>query len=89
MFYEALEKLSSNDIRSLAGFGVHPSRVSDWKGKRRLPTRPQALALAHVAGLDFQALDRELTLIELQTEAEKNSGFRTLIPRLVQSAAAL
>lgn len=89
MFYEALEKLSSDDIRALAARGVHPSRVSDWKAKRRLPTRPHAYAFATVAGLDFDALERELTLMEIKAEADKNSGFRSLVPSLARRVAAL
>lgn len=79
MFFEALEKLTPDDIRSLAARGVERTRVSDWKAKRRVPTRPQAYALATVAGLDFDKLERELTLIEIEHDAQKNSGFKSLI----------
>lgn len=80
MFFEALEKLTPDDIRNLAAKGVDRARVSDWRAKRRVPTRPQAYALAHVAGIDFDSLERELTLIEIEQDAQKNSGFRALLP---------
>lgn len=79
MFFEALEKLSPNDIRMLAAKGVPHSRVSDWKARRRVPTRPQAYALATVAGLDFDKLERELTAIEMEQDARKNAGFAMLL----------
>lgn len=79
MFFEALDKLSPNDIRLLAAKGVPHSRVSDWKAKRRVPTRPQAYALATVAGLDFDQLERELTAIEIEQDAKKNAGFASLL----------
>jgi hypothetical protein len=79
MFFEALEKLSPNDVRSLAAKGVPQPRISDWKAKRRVPTRPQAYALATVAGLDFDTLERELTLIEIEHDAQKNDGFADLV----------
>jgi hypothetical protein len=79
MFFEALERLSPDDIRSLAARGVHGSRISDWKAKRRVPTRPQAYALAVVAGLDFDKLERELTLLEIEHDAQNNAGFLDLL----------
>jgi transcriptional regulator with XRE-family HTH domain len=82
MFFEALDKLTPDDIRQLAAKGVDRSRVSDWRARRRVPTRPQAYALAHVAGIDFDALERELTVIEIEQDAQKNSGFKSLLPAL-------
>lgn len=79
MFFEALEKLTPNDVRALAAKGVPQPRISDWKARRRVPTRPQAYALATVAGLDFDSLERELTLIEIEQDAKKNDGFADLI----------
>lgn len=79
MFYETIDRLNADDVRQLAARGVTPARVSDWKAKRRVPTRPQAYALATVAGIDFDTLERELTLIEIEQDATKNSGFRDLL----------
>ncbi|NPC57019.1 hypothetical protein [Caenimonas soli] len=79
MFFEALEKLSADDIRSLAAKGVERSRVSDWKARRRIPTRAQAYALATVLGLDFDRLERELTFLEIEHDAQKNAGFMDLL----------
>ena len=79
MFFESLEKLTPNDVRALAAKGVPQPRISDWKARRRVPTRPQAYALATVAGLDFDSLERELTFIEMEHDAEKNDGFAALI----------
>lgn len=82
MFFEALDALTPDDIRNLAAKGVAQSRVSDWRAKRRVPTRPQAYAFAHIAGIDFNALERELTAIEIEQDAQKNSGFKSLLPLL-------
>ncbi|MBX3655214.1 MAG: hypothetical protein KF686_13605 [Ramlibacter sp.] len=79
MFFEILENLSANDIRALAANGVQQPRVSDWKARRRVPTRPQALALATVKGINFDELERELTLIEIEQDAHKNEGFAALL----------
>ncbi len=79
MFFEALDKLTPDDIRNLAAKGVERARVSDWRAKRRLPTRPQAYALAHVTQIDFDTLERELTLIEIEQDAQKNSGIKALL----------
>jgi hypothetical protein len=89
MFFEALATLDADQVRQLAARGVPPARVSDWRAKRRLPTRPHAYALAHVAGLNFDALERELTMIEIQQEAENNSGLRSLLPTIKKAVATL
>lgn len=82
MFYECLDRIDANATREMASFGVQPVRVSDWRARRRLPTRPQALALAHVMKLDFDKLERELTSLEAEKDAEKNSGVAVLMKSL-------
>lgn len=79
MFLQTLEKLSAADVHALATKGVPNARVSDWRKGRRIPTRPQALALAVVAGIDFDELNRELTMIEAKEDAKKNPGFASLL----------
>jgi hypothetical protein len=79
MFFEILEKLSPADIHDLATKGVPHTRVSEWKSGRRLPTRAQALALAMVAGVDFGKLEYELAIIETKKDAQKNTGFVSLL----------
>ncbi|MFM2276391.1 MAG: hypothetical protein RL211_2263 [Pseudomonadota bacterium] len=79
MFLQAIEKLSAADIHALATMGVPNARVTDWKKGRRIPTRAQTLALATVAGIDFDSLERELTWIETTKDAEQNPGFASLL----------
>lgn len=73
MFYEAIEAMKADDVRKLTAAGISASRISDWKHKRRLPTRPQTLVLCTVLRLDFDLINRELTTIEARQDAEKNS----------------
>ncbi|MGQ2998080.1 hypothetical protein [Variovorax sp.] len=82
MFFDALERISANEARAMAAHGVSPARISDWRKKRRLPTRAQALALATVMDLNFDQLERELTIIETKADAETNEGFATLLQKL-------
>lgn len=82
MYFEALDRLTANDTRAMAAHGVSPARISDWRKKRRIPTRAQALALATVLDLNFDHLERELTVLETEQDAEKNAGFATLLSNL-------
>ncbi|WP_454914281.1 hypothetical protein [Variovorax gossypii] len=82
MYFDALERISANDARALAAHGVSPSRITDWRKKRRIPTRAQALALATVMDLNFDHLERELTILETEADAEKNDGFAALLKTL-------
>ena len=79
MFFQLLENLSPQDIHALAANGVPHTRVSEWKRKKRLPTRAQALALSRVAKVDFGKLEYELALMETEKDAERNIGFMTLL----------
>ena len=79
MFLQTLDALTPNDRRELAALGVDPSRISEWKAKKRLPTRAQALALSKVKQLDFDALERELVLLETEHDAKKNQGYAALL----------
>jgi hypothetical protein len=79
MFQQCLEQIDANATRELASLGVPAARVTDWRKGRRLPTRPQALALAHVTKCDFDELERELTALEAAKDAEKNSGIAKLM----------
>lgn len=79
MFHDCLTQIDANATRELAALGVPGARVSDWRAGRRLPTRPQALALAHVMRLDFDELERELTALEAAKDAEKNNGVAKLL----------
>ncbi|BEP50060.1 MULTISPECIES: hypothetical protein [Variovorax] len=82
MFFEELDKLSPDDMRALAAHGVPQPRVSDWKKGRRIPTRAQALALATVRNLNFDKLERELTILETKADAQKNAGFAQMLASL-------
>ena len=83
MFQQCLQKIDANATRELASLGVPAARVTDWRKGRRLPTRPQALALAHVTHADFNELERELAGLEAAKDAEKNHGVANLM-RLLQ-----
>lgn len=89
MFQQCLAKIDANATRELASLGVPAARVTDWRKGRRLPTRPQALALAHVTDSDFNELERELATLEAAKDAEKNSGVATLLKRLQLPAPVL
>lgn len=82
MFQQCLEKVDANATRELASFGVPAARVTDWRKGRRLPTRSQALALAHVTEGNFDELERELSALEAAKDAEKNRGVARLIAQL-------
>lgn len=79
MFFTQLENLTPDQIRELAANGVPAPRISDWRNKRRIPTRAQALALATVCGMNFDRLERELTIMETQADAAKNAGFAHML----------
>lgn len=82
MFYEALEKLSADDVRRLTAAGVAAARVSEWRHKKRLPTRPQTLVFCTVMGLNFDKINREITEIEAQKDAEGNSLMAAVLKTL-------
>ncbi|MCS4510399.1 hypothetical protein [Xylophilus ampelinus] len=82
MYFDVLENLTAEDRRRLAEHGVPSSRISEWRSANRLPTRSQALALATVKNLDFGVLERELTILEMKKDSEKNAGFQHLMTRL-------
>jgi len=82
VFFEALERMTANDARAMAAHGVPQPRISDWRQRRRVPTRAQALALATVMNLNFDHLERELTILETEADAEKNAGFAALLKTL-------
>lgn len=79
MYAELIENLTPSDRKELAAHGVPQSRVSEWKTGFRLPTRSQALALATVKKVDLATLERELTVLEVTKDAEKNEGFAALM----------
>lgn len=79
MYEEILRSITAEDRRQLAAYGVPASRVSEWIHARRLPTRPQAIALAAVKGVDASDLERELTLIECERD-----GTPTLLEKAKQ-----
>ena len=80
MFQQLVRGLTATDIHALAARGVPHTRVSEWRAGRRIPTRSQAVALATVAGISFDKLERELAEMELAKDAEKNEGFASLLP---------
>ncbi|MDB5849530.1 MAG: hypothetical protein JWP29_3282 [Rhodoferax sp.] len=82
MYAELLQGLTKDDRIELAAHGVPSSRVSEWKTGFKFPSRPQALVLATVKGVDFDKLERELTALEIAKDAEKNAGFLTVINKL-------
>ncbi|MBS0316793.1 MAG: helix-turn-helix transcriptional regulator [Proteobacteria bacterium] len=84
MFFESLADLKADDVRRITAAGIPPSRISEWRKGKRLPTRPQTLAYCTVMGLDFDLVNREITEIEAKEDAKNNSlmaaVFRTLKP---------
>ncbi|MFM9928365.1 hypothetical protein VLK31_35725 [Variovorax sp. H27-G14] len=82
MFFETLEKMTANDARAMAAHGVPQPRISEWRARKRIPTRAQALALATVMSLNFDHLERELTILETEADAKKNDGFASLLKTL-------
>ena len=79
MFFETLQTFTPEDTRAMAAHGVPYTRISEWKGKRGLPTRAQTLALARVKKLDFDSLEREIVLLELERESKKNSAYAEML----------
>lgn len=84
MYVELIKNLSTNDRKALVDRGVPNARVSEWRTGLRLPTRPQAIALAEVAGVDYIELETELVRIETEKEAERKPEMRELLQRFVQ-----
>lgn len=84
MYAELLARLTVNDRKALADRGVPNARISEWKTGLRLPTRPQALALAEVTNVDAMDLERELALIETEKEAAKKPEMKALLERVIQ-----
>lgn len=89
MFEQCLAKVDANATRELASLGVPAARVTDWRKGRRLPTRSQALALAHVTKANFNELERELATLEATKDAEKNSGVAALMRQLRMAGQVL
>lgn len=82
MYADLISNLTTADRKALADRGVPNARVSEWRTGLRLPTRPQALALAEVTNIDPMALEKELVLIEAEKEAATKPTMRELIDRL-------
>ncbi|CAN7629056.1 hypothetical protein [Acidovorax delafieldii] len=82
MYAELIENLTAEDRKALAEQGVPSSRVSEWKTGFRVPTRPQALALASVKGVDYMELEKELVMIEATEEAKKKPAMASLLERI-------
>lgn len=73
MFFEAIDALTADQVRQLTAAGIPASRISNWKHRKRLPTRTQTLVACTVLGLDFDQANREITRIEAVHEAQDNS----------------
>ena len=82
MFFESLAQLQADDIRRLTAAGIAASRISEWRGNKRLPTRPQTLIYATVLGLDFDLINREITAIEAKADASRNSLMANVLKTL-------
>ena len=82
MFFETLQTLTPDDTRSLAAHGVPQPRISEWRNRKGLPTRAQTLALAQVKKLNFDSLEREIVLLELERESKKNSAYAEMLKRV-------
>lgn len=82
MFFEALDKLTPDQVRQLAAAGIPASRISNWKHRKRLPTRPQTLVFCTVLGLNFDKVNREITEIEAAEDAKDNSPMAALLKTL-------
>lgn len=89
MYAELIENLTAVDRKALAERGVPSSRVSEWKTGFRVPTRPQALALADLKGIDPLALERELMLIEAEKEAKEKPAIQTMLERFKRAHSTL
>lgn len=85
MYIDLINNLTAEDRRALALRGVPSTRVSEWKTGLRLPTRPQAIALAEVKGVDALQLETELVLIETEKEAEKKPEMAELLTTVRQN----
>ncbi len=82
MYLDLINNLTTADRKALAERGVPNARVSEWRTGLRLPTRPQALALADVTNMDPMTLEKELVLIEAEKEAATKPPMRALLERL-------
>ena len=72
MLASVLETITPKQRQTLADMGIPSSRVSEWKAGKYVPGRAQAAAICAVTGADLDAVNRELTLLELQRDAKKN-----------------
>jgi len=68
MFTELVKNLTTQQIQELGRYGIHHSRVSEWKHGKRLPTRQQAVCLAAVTSCNLAELQDELTILEAKPE---------------------
>lgn len=68
MYRELVKNLTKEQIDALEKRGVARSTVSNWKHGKRLPTRPQAIHLAQVTGVEVMDLERELMVLESAPE---------------------
>jgi hypothetical protein len=81
MLEQALKTMKPEHTHELAARGIPHTRISEWKAKRALPTRTQTFALAEVRGLNFDELEREIVLLELEHKAKKNKGCAQMLQR--------
>ena len=89
MYIELINGLSAEDRKALAERGIPPSRVSEWKTGFRLPTRPQALALADLKGINPITLESELVMIETEREAEQKPAMQKILDRMRETYKTL
>lgn len=73
MFFTTIDKLTADQVRQLTAAGIPASRISNWKHRKRLPTRTQTLVACTILGLDFDKANREITKIEADQDAQENS----------------
>lgn len=86
-YNDLVHSLNAAQRMELQRRGIAPSRVSEWKAGRRLPTRPQAAHLADVTGYSYLQLERELA--ELEAKAEDRPALRAILGKAVAAGVAV
>jgi hypothetical protein len=80
VFQTLITNLTAQQREKLHAFSVDATVLSRWKSGKRLPTEPQAVALADVCGVDRHKLQDEIALLKATPEQ------RRLLERLMGKA---
>lgn len=82
MLLQVISLLTAEQKRALDNAGISRQLVSDWRKERRLPTEPQAVILAGIAGANVAELQADIAMSRATPEQ------RPLVAAVLKKALA-